>query len=103
MVIPECSIADDDKNLLVMQIHSHNTMPAFFSRDDDAGEQATKLYSVVGRLDKVFPDIKTRISVGGKFVEINPSTVFDGFEGMFPEEWQESVELDSRFVKEAGL
>lgn len=102
-VIPECSIADDEKNLLVMQIHSHNTMPAFFSRDDDAGEQATKLYSVVGRLDKVFPNIKTRISVGGKFVEINPSTVFDGFEGMFPEEWQESVELDSRFVKEAGL
>lgn len=102
-VEPECSFIDDEKNLLVMQIHSHNTMNAFFSRDDDASELATKLYSVVGRLDKVFPDIRTRISVGGKFVEINPSTVFDGFEGEFPKNWQESVELDVHHTKEAYL
>ena len=84
---------DDERFTLVMEIHSHNTMPAYFSGDDDKDERATGLYAVVGHFDKVFPDILVRISVGGKFVEIPIEDVFDGFSGDFPERWRESVTI----------
>lgn len=82
---------DEEKFPLVMEIHSHNTMPAHFSPTDDKDEKATRIYTVVGRLDKVFPDITTRVSVGGKFVEIDPTIVFEGFSGSFPESWRNAV------------
>jgi len=82
---------DEEKFLLVMELHSHNTMEAKFSHTDDHDETTTRLYTVIGRLDKVFPDIVTRISVGGKFVEIAPTLVFDGIGGDFPEAWTDAV------------
>lgn len=83
----------DDRFTLVMEIHSHNTMSAYFSGDDDKDERATGVYAVVGRLNKVFPDIVVRISVGGKFVEIPLEDVFEGFEGNFPENWKDAVNI----------
>ena len=84
---------DEEKFLLVMEVHSHNTMGAVFSRTDDKDEIATRLYTVIGRLDKVFPDMTTRISVGGKHLVIYPAIVFDGIGGEFPEKWKEAVEI----------
>ena len=84
---------DEEKFLLVMEVHSHNTMGAVFSRTDDKDEIATRLYTVIGRLDKVFPDMTTRISVGGKHLVIDPAIVFDGIGGGFPEKWKEAVEI----------
>ena len=84
---------DEEKFLLVMEVHSHNTMGAVFSRTDDKDEIATRLYTVIGRLDKVFPDMSTRISVGGKHLVIDPAIVFDGIGGEFPEKWKEAVEI----------
>lgn len=43
---------DTERYLHVMDIHSHNTMVARFSKIDDRDEQATRLYMVIGRLDK---------------------------------------------------
>ncbi len=97
--IPEL---DEDKFVLVMEIHSHNTMVARFSPTDDRDERATRLYTVVGRMDKVFPDITTRASVGGKYVEIEPETVFEGFDGSFPESWKDAVDVRKPKFKEAG-
>ncbi len=97
--IPEL---DEDKFVLVMEIHSHNTMAARFSPTDDRDERATRLYTVVGRMDKVFPDITTRASVGGKYVEIEPETVFEGFDGTFPEAWKDAVDIRKPKFKEAG-
>ena len=97
--IPEL---DEDKFVLVMEIHSHNTMAARFSPTDDRDERATRLYTVVGRMDKVFPDITTRASVGGKYVEIEPETVFEGFDGTFPEGWKDAVDIRKPKFKEAG-
>ena len=95
---------DEDKFPLVMEIHSHNTMPGFFSPTDDSDEKATRLYTVVGRMDKVFPEIKTRMSCGGKFVEIEPEEVFEGYSGTFPEKWRESVEIRKpHFIEGANL
>lgn len=94
---------DEEKFMLVMEIHSHNTMPSFFSMTDDDDEKATRLYTVVGRMDKVFPDIKTRMSCGGKFVEIPSENVFAGFEGSYPASWKEAVEIKKPHFKEADL
>jgi hypothetical protein len=74
-----------------MDIHSHNSMKAFYSAVDDNDEKATRLYTVIGRLDKYFPDVKTRISNGGKFQEIDPSEVFEVVAKPFPEEWKSKV------------
>ena len=63
--------------LHVMDIHSHNTMPAKFSEIDNRDEKATRLYAVVGRLDKVFPDITVRASCAGRFISVRPEEVFE--------------------------
>lgn len=77
----------------VMDIHSHNTMPAKFSGIDDADEKATRLYAVVGRLDRVFPDITVRASCGGKFIPIRPEEVFEtNFKAYpYPPVWDEQI------------
>ena len=82
---------DEEKFVLVMEVHSHNTMSAVFSCIDNKDERATGIYTVIGKLNNVFPDITTRISVGGKFVEINPDAVFERIEGDFPESWKNAV------------
>lgn len=88
-----------DRYIHYMDIHSHNTMGAFFSPIDDHDEKATRLYTVVGRLDGCVPEIKTRISNGGKFLEIDPAEVFE-FSGVsFPDEWKEHVTSEQKNKK----
>jgi hypothetical protein len=76
-----------------MDIHSHNRMKAFFSGIDDKDERATRLYTVIGRLDKYFPDIKTRISNGGKFHDIDPIEVLEFVDSSFPLKWSVNVQF----------
>ena len=77
----------------VMDIHSHNTMPAKFSPIDDDDEKATRLYAVVGRLEQVFPDIAVRASCGGQFIKLSPEEVFEtNFKSYgYPEQWHEQI------------
>lgn len=85
-------LPDSEDNLThVMDIHSHNYMKAYFSETDNADEKATRIYTVIGRLDKLLPDISTRISVGGKFVDISPSDIFEYPFDDFPTEWLDNV------------
>ncbi len=79
----------------VMDIHSHNVMPAEFSNIDDEDEKPTRLYAVMGRLDKVLPDITVRASCGGKFIPVEPADVFDIKSTSFPHPkiWDEKIEL----------
>ena len=60
----------------VMDIHSHNTMPAFFSSIDNADEKANRVYGVVGGFGGV-PEMKLRAATGGKFVSIALPDVFE--------------------------
>lgn len=85
----------DERYIHYMDIHSHNTMKAFFSAVDDHDEKATRLYTVVGRLDQPVPEIRTRISNGGKFMDIDPSHVFELPDASFPDVWTESVDMDT--------
>lgn len=66
--------------LLVMTIHSHNTMPAFFSRTDNEDETITGLYGVVGCLDSK-PQIRFRAAMGGSFGSIPIKKLFYEKEG----------------------
>lgn len=79
----------------VMDIHSHNTMPAEFSSIDDEDEKPTRLYAVMGRLDKILPDITVRASCGGKFIPIEPADVFDisSTSLSHPKIWDKKIEL----------
>ncbi len=62
---------------VVLEIHSHGKMGAFFSGTDDKDETGLKLYGVVGKLDAT-PIVKLRIGVYGYFRELFWNEVFDG-------------------------
>ena len=71
-------------------------MQAKFSPVDDDDEQATRIYIVVGRLDKFFPDITVRMSCGGAYLELDPGCVLESFGAVFPQEWRKKVKLVRR-------
>ena len=60
----------------VLEVHSHNTMPAYFSRIDDNDELVHGLYAVVGTLDTT-PTIKLRVGMEGFFTEVPLDRLFD--------------------------
>ncbi len=82
---------DEDQFVLVMEIHSHNTMPALFSPIDDEDEKATRLYAVIGSLNKLYPDIEIRFSVGGRFEDVNADAVFEYAPSEYPMCWNNSL------------
>ena len=75
-----------DRYIHYADLHSHNRMPAVFSKTDDHDERATRVYMVVGRLDRYFPEITVRISNGG--LEMPPV-------GHFPPEWLTQICTDA--------
>lgn len=85
-----------DYMIHVMDIHSHNTMPARFSPIDDDDEKATRLYAVVGRLDKMFPDITVRASCAGQFIPLKPEDVFEtNFKAFpYPSMWDSQIVMN---------
>lgn len=87
----DCPYDNSERYLLYADIHSHNSMKAFFSPTDDQDEKSTRLYMVVGRLDKFFPDIQVRFFCGGTHVPIDPSLVIEDLWEQFPPHWAERV------------
>lgn len=83
---------DPSRYLHVADIHSHHTMPAKFSKTDDADERATRIYMVIGLLDRYFPDICCRVSNGGRFLEIPASAILEEFGLETPSFWGGQVE-----------
>ncbi len=81
----------EDRYLHYADIHSHNDMEAKFSYVDDADERATRLYLVVGRLDRFYPTITARASCGGVYQPIDPATVLESMDQCFPNEWLKNV------------
>jgi PRTRC genetic system protein A len=61
---------------VVLDIHSHGTMAAWFSTQDDSDEQALRLYMVVGKVNMLIPEIELRIGVYGYFAPISAREVF---------------------------
>lgn len=61
---------------LFMTVHSHNTMPAYFSSTDDKDEAITGIYGVIGTVDKT-PSMRFRIGMEGTFTEVNAADLFE--------------------------
>lgn len=61
----------------VMEIHSHNTMPAYFSSVDDKDEKYPGIYGVIGNLDTVEPTMKFRAGFDGVFTCIDVEELFE--------------------------
>jgi PRTRC genetic system protein A len=82
-------ILKDPNMVLVLDIHSHNTMGAFFSGTDDKDEKRDQCYGVIGHVDRDLPEMKFRFACGGQHVNIAMEQIFDtsapSYE--FPEEW----------------
>lgn len=84
------------EHLLVMDIHSHNTMGAFWSATDDGDEKETRLFGVLGRITQSEPEYKFRACSGGTTMDLD---LFDVFENPFadvdvPKEWYDKVEKE---------
>ena len=66
----------DPQRPRVLQVHSHGTLPAFFSLTDDADEQATGCYGVIGNLDTSQPTMAWRFACGGRHVPLSLTDLF---------------------------
>ena len=87
---------DESRYYLVMEVHSHNMMAARFSRTDDADEQATRLYMVIGRLDRFYPEIRCRFACGGQHIEIPAEQVCERSDVPFSTAWLTAVHAHRR-------
>jgi len=70
----------NDEVIEVMQIHSHNSMRAYFSETDNKDEQRFLLYGVVGNLDEQIPEIVLRTGVNGHYYELPIEHIFEPFD-----------------------
>lgn len=68
---------DRSRYILVFEIHSHNTMGAFWSGTDNADEKDTRFYGVFGELNKEQHAELFRFMVKGKEVSVPKELIFD--------------------------
>lgn len=97
-VLGEEEALDEERYLHFADIHSHNTMAAKFSLTDNQDERATRVYLVVGRLDRYFPQVEARISCNGRFVPIPVEQVIAPLPPAFPRSWASTVHVGRRGV-----
>jgi len=70
------SVRYSTESSVVLDLHSHGTMDAWFSTDDDQDEQGLRLYMVVGRVNMLIPAMELRIGVYGYYAFITTGEVF---------------------------
>lgn len=68
---------DRDRYIFVFEIHSHNTMGAFFSGTDNADEKETRFYGVLGKIKSETIEEKYRYLVMGKEFLLTKEDIFD--------------------------
>src|SRR5690606_28766190 len=69
--------AEGNTARVILDLHSHGSMPALWSTTDDRDEQGFRVYGVMGRLDTV-PEIRLRLGVYGYWFPLAVSLLFDG-------------------------
>ncbi|MDT8307653.1 MAG: hypothetical protein RRC07_17095 [Anaerolineae bacterium] len=65
---------------VLLDLHSHGNMGAFWSGTDDGDEQGFRVYGVIGRLDER-PEIRLRLGVYGYWFPMPVSLLFDRMGG----------------------
>lgn len=89
------ALQDSDRYIHYADLHSHNWMPAVFSKTDDHDERANRVYLVAGRLDRYFPEISARICNGGRFLPIEPELILEKPPVVqFPVQWLEQIRTE---------
>ena len=88
-----CKFQNSRRYIHCADIHSHNRMEAQFSAVDNADEKANRIYIVIGRLDRFFPEISVRVCNGGTFLPIDPGEALELDLAEYPSEWQNNVEI----------
>lgn len=69
----------EEEYVLVMDIHSHGTIPTFFSGTDDKDEKGIRLYMVIGDFNDDDPyahNIKLRAGMNGVFEDLSLDDIF---------------------------
>lgn len=83
-------------DIIALDIHSHNTMNAFFSGTDDGDDRKGYYYAgVVGKLDEKTPAFVWRLNIGEHRKTVLVDEIFDVPEKKvaIPKEWMEKVEV----------
>lgn len=97
-------LLDDRRYLHYADLHSHNDMPAQFSPIDDKDERANRIYMVVGRLDRYFPELSVRICNGGHFCPIPAEQVLEPMPDWdFPLSWLDRIKAAAVPIPGASL
>lgn len=78
---------------ILVDIHSHHAMRAFFSGTDDADDTGLSVSAVVGSIFSR-PEILVRINVYGQHWPVSALTVFDSL-GPFRDRWGEGIYADA--------
>lgn len=69
---------ETDETFVVVQLHSHGLLPAYFSAHaDDLDEVRTGLYGVIGRCDETVPEMVFRFSCGGLYGFTTAREIFE--------------------------
>lgn len=90
----EGSVVYEAGDSVVLEMHSHGSMPAGFSSQDDKDEQGMKLFAVVGNLNAT-PVVKLRLGVYGYFRTLCWKDVFDGtLTGATEDDREEVIPID---------
>jgi PRTRC genetic system protein A len=63
---------------VVLDLHSHHGMPAFFSGTDNRDEQGCRFYAVIGRIFTARPELILRLGMYGDFINLSPLALFEG-------------------------
>lgn len=90
----EFSVDIPTNHIFVAEIHSHNTMGAYFSPVDDRDElvRGDRFFGVIGRLDLAEPEIQMSFVSGGKRFNIPWALLFEVKETIpFPSEWLKQI------------
>ena len=67
----------DPDYVRVLDVHSHNTMGAFFSGTDNSDEVGTGYFAVIGQVDKPGITMVIRAGRNGNFIKLTVDDVFD--------------------------
>ncbi len=62
---------------IILDLHSHGNLGAFWSETDNGDEQGFRVYGVIGRLDTA-PEIRLRLGVYGYWFPLPLHALFDG-------------------------
>lgn len=71
-------VPESEELTIFCEIHSHNTMPAFYSQTDNKFEaRSTALYGVVGDVQRERPSAAFRFSCGTHFRDLRAADIFE--------------------------